>query len=239
MEVDDGVFGLFLCFYQIGRFDLHTNNDDGITPMVIVSQLHDLVAPAASGAATASPSRSKEVLLSGMKQSMSSQVVVSALRSQYRAALETLEQCIDMIDEDAWAAMHPDTAVNQVVFHTLFFADLYLGFGESGFRHQPFHRDNPQLFQDYEELDDRVQKNFYSQEGCRAYLEHCRKKVDATLKSEDAAVLSGDCGFPYRKLSRIELHIYNVRHIQHHAAQLGLRNQLDGRDPLRWVAKGQ
>lgn len=173
-----------------------------------------------------------------MEDSISGQAVRSALLGQYRAALETLEQCIGMCDEDTWSAPHPDTAVNQVVFHTLFFADLYLGFGESGFRDQPFHRDNPQLFQDYEDFEDRVQRNFYSREGCRAYLEYCYSKVNTTLEGEDAAVLSGDCGFPYRKLTRIELHIYNIRHIQHHAAQLGLRNQLHGGDPLRWVGKG-
>jgi hypothetical protein len=172
-----------------------------------------------------------------MDNGVSIGLVKAALLGQYRAALATLEQCIAMCDESTWAAPHPDTAVNQVVFHTLFFADLYLGFGESGFRDQSFHRDNPELFQDYEEVEDRAPRNFYPREGCSAYLEHCRAKAAANLHGETAEVLSGDCGFPYRNLSRIELHIYNTRHIQHHAAQLGLRNQLNGGSPLRWVSR--
>ena len=173
-----------------------------------------------------------------MANTNSNQALCAALVGQYRAALQTLEQCIEMCDDETWSAPHPDTAVNQVVFHTLFFTDLYLGFGESSFRDQQFHRDNRELFQDYEEFEDRIQRNFYSREGCREYLKYCYHKADTTLDGEHAAILYGDCGFPYRKLTRIELHIYNIRHIQHHAAQLGLRNQLKGGQPLRWVGKG-
>jgi hypothetical protein len=166
------------------------------------------------------------------------QIVKSALLSQYLAALTTLQQCIDLADDATWAAPHPDTAVNQVVFHTLFFADLCLNHGESGLGDQPFHRQNAALFQDYEELEDRVPKNFYDREGCIRYLEYCRSKASSTLNRETADVLMGDCGFPYRQMTRVELHIYNIRHIQHHAAQLGLRNQLRAGRPLQWVGKG-
>jgi hypothetical protein len=32
------------------------------------------------------------------------------------------------------------------------------------------------------------------------------------------------------------LHMYNIRHVQHHAAQLGLRSQLGGGPALQWQA---
>jgi hypothetical protein len=164
--------------------------------------------------------------------------VNAALLRQYLAALSTLEQGIDSFDGRAWAEPHPDMPVHQVVFHTLFFTDLYLHHGNEGFREQQFHRENPGLFQDYEEFKDQVQTNLYDREACRAYLGHCREKADATLRRESADVLAGDCGYPGRGLSRVELHVYNMRHIQHHAAQLGLRNQLRGGPALRWVSKG-
>jgi hypothetical protein len=164
--------------------------------------------------------------------------VNAALLRQYFAALSTLEQCIAFFDGETWAESHPDMPVNQVVFHTLFFADLYLNHGDEDFRKQQFHRENPGFFQDYEELEDQVQTNFYDRDTCRTYLEHCRAKADATLRGESAEILAGDCGYPRRGLSRVELHVYNVRHVQHHAAQLGLRNQLRGGTALRWVSKG-
>lgn len=160
--------------------------------------------------------------------------IVRALRSQFRAALATLAQIIDSCDDATWEADHSDDPVNRVVFHTLFFADLYLDRGEDVVRTQAFHREHPALFQDYEELEDREPRNVYSQADCRAYLAHCRRKVDTVLPRESLEVLMGESGFAWRRISRLALHVYNIRHIQHHAAQLGLRRQLSGGPPLEW-----
>jgi hypothetical protein len=50
-------------------------------------------------------------------------------------------------------------------------------------------------------------------------------------------VLAGPSGFRRRKCSRAELHVYNVRHIQHHAAQLILRLRLDTDVDVPWVGQ--
>jgi hypothetical protein len=38
--------------------------------------------------------------------------------------------------------------------------------------------------------------------------------------------------------SRAELHVYNIRHIHHHAAQLSLRLRLDTGRGVDWVGSG-
>ena len=121
--------------------------------------------------------------------------------------------------------------------HTPVFTDIYLDWGEDAFRRQDFHQDNPQLFQDYEELEDKTPRNFYAKTDCRAYLDFCRQKVRKVLPTETAQILLGDSGYSWRSISRLGLHIYNIRHIQHHAAQLGLRRQLSGGAPLDWREK--
>lgn len=162
---------------------------------------------------------------------------VGAIESQFGAALSTVAEAVGFFPEPAWSADHPDHPVCRVVFHTLFFTDLYLNRGPSGFRDQTFHTEHPSLFQNYEELADREPTNFYDRDACAAYLEFCRDKVVRTLRSETADSLAADSGFPGRNLSRTALHIYNIRHIQHHAAQLGLRHQLAGGRPLRWQSR--
>ena len=154
------------------------------------------------------------------------------------AALKTLGQSIESFDDESWAAEHIDGAVNRVVFHTLFFADLYLNRGENGFEEQSFHKENPDFFKDYEEKENRPPKNFYDRSKYRECLEFCIEKARAMLESETEATLKGESGFYWRKSSRTELHVYNTRHIQHHAAQPGLRNQLAGGDALKWVGEG-
>ena len=63
-----------------------------------------------------------------------------------------------------------------------------------------------------------------------SYLQNVRRKAQDTIARESAEVLAGPSGFNWRKCSRAELHVYNIRHIQHHAAQLSLRLRLDADD---------
>ena len=47
-------------------------------------------------------------------------------------------------------------------------------------------------------------------------------RVNEVVLPETEAELSADAGFEWIPFSRAELHVYNIRHIQHHAAQLSL-----------------
>jgi hypothetical protein len=158
--------------------------------------------------------------------------------NQLQAALCTLHSCIDKCPEAAWDAPVANLAFCQVTLHTLFYADFYLGRNEHGFREQPFHRDNPQFFRDYEEMEDRKQVLLYDRVTMKAYLEHCRKKGAAVLAEETVETLSAPCGFTRREFSRVELYVYNIRHIQHHAAQLALRLRLDYQEDTPWFGSG-
>ena len=164
--------------------------------------------------------------------------VTTLIKSQFLAALQTLRQGIDTCDEESWTADHIDTAVNQVVFHSLYFTDLYLNPSPDGFKDQQFHLDRPDFFQDYEEEEDRIPRNAYPRSGCIEYLDFCFQKAIDVIDSETESSLKGESGFSWLNFSRGELHIYNTRHIQHHAAQLGLRNQLRGNKAFRWIKQG-
>lgn len=118
-----------------------------------------------------------------------------------------------------------DAPFSQVVFHPVY-ADFYLGRDSVPFKEQPFHVKNRSVFADYEEMEDRLPVHVYEKPFCLEYLSHCRMKLKATIEAETEASLAGSSGIDFRKISRAELHVYNMRHIQHHAAQLGLRIQL-------------
>jgi hypothetical protein len=162
----------------------------------------------------------------------------SLTRSQFQAALKTLSQSIENCNDKTWMAEYIDTEVNQVVFHTLFFADLYLSQNIVEFKKQQFHLDKPEIFQDYEEDKDCRPTNFYTKSKCVEYMQFCKQKANSIINSETETTLRGESGFNWLKFSRAELHIYNTRHIQHHAAQLGLRNQLLNGESLKWEKNG-
>ena len=162
------------------------------------------------------------------------------ISNQFDAALCTLNACVDRCPDAAWDAPVANMKFCQVAFHTLFYADYYLGpDGEKdAFRAQPFHRENAAMFRDYEEFEPREQVLIYDRPSIRKYLQHCRTKAANAIESETAASLAAPAAFGRRAFSRAELYVYNTRHIQHHAAQLSLRLRLDHAIEVPWVGSG-
>jgi hypothetical protein len=160
------------------------------------------------------------------------------LQRQFEAAFCTIYICIDRCPDEAWDAPVGNLAFCQVVFHTLFFADFYLCESDEAIRQQRFHRDNAEFFRDYEEFQPRKQQLLYDRPGILRYLEHCRRKANDVVAAETEATLQGPSGFARRDCTRAEVHVYNIRHIQHHAAQLSLRLRLDFGEDIPWVSHG-
>jgi hypothetical protein len=106
------------------------------------------------------------------------------LARQLEAALCTLNACIDRCPDAAWNSPVANHRFCQVAFHTLFYADFYLGQNEEALRRQPFHRDYQRSFGDYEELQDREPESLYDKAFIKSYMEHCRKKASAVIASE-------------------------------------------------------
>jgi hypothetical protein len=158
--------------------------------------------------------------------------------AQYEAALSTLKACVDRCPDALWNARVANYKFCQVAFHTLLFTDFYLGSDPESFRSQPFHLNNEGFFRDYEEFEDRAPVHLYEKEQILAYLAHCREKAREVIPKETADTLSAPNRFRPRPSSRAELHVYNIRHIQHHSAQLILRLRLDTGDGIPWMSSG-
>lgn len=160
------------------------------------------------------------------------------IKAQFEAALSTLGACIDKCPADKWDAPVANLAFCQAAFHALFYTDCYLSENTDALLSQQFHRDNTAFFRDYEEMEDREQKLLYDKASINAYVQHCRRKVAEVIAAETAESLGARCGFDWLPISRTELHVYNIRHIQHHAAQLILRLRLDTDINIPWARSG-
>jgi hypothetical protein len=161
------------------------------------------------------------------------------LAHQYEASLCTLNFAIVRCPDASWHERVANWKYCQAVFHAVFFADYYLSPTEDkeAFKRQPFHLENKDVFRDYEELEDRPQVLLYEKPWMLGYVQNVRRKAQQTIESEAASeALGGPSGFSWRKCTRAELHVYNIRHIQHHAAQLALRLRLDANIDVPWVS---
>lgn len=159
------------------------------------------------------------------------------LAHQYEASLSMLNLAIARCPEASWNECVANWKFCQAAFHVVFFADVYLQPSDDvdALKRQPFHTAHAADFRDYEELEDRSQSLLYEKAFVLSYLQHVRQKAQKTIARESEEVLAGPSGFSRRKCCRAELHVYNIRHIQHHAGQLSLRLRLDGNVDVPWV----
>ena len=162
----------------------------------------------------------------------------SLITSQYEASLRTLGYCIEHCPEMLWNTPVARYPLNQAAYHTLFFTDYYLSENETHFLEQPFHAQNTDLFEDYEQLRPTEPKTLYTPSQLQRYLTYCHQKAIDVVGGESADVLAAPAQFPRKPFSRAELHVYNIRHIQHHAAQIILRLRLDTEVDVPWFRNG-
>jgi hypothetical protein len=158
-----------------------------------------------------------------------------ALESQFVAALDMLENAIRACPDRVWNDGATPVARRfwYLVFHTLFWLDFYLSGSEAGFAPpEPFTLGEMDPAGIYPE-------RAYARSELLAYLAHGRKKLHRALASLAEADATGRCGFQAREMSVLELHLYNLRHVQHHVAQLNfvLRERTDSAPG--WVGRGR
>ena len=157
---------------------------------------------------------------------------------QFEATFCTLKLCIDRCPDASWHEPVVNYKYCQAMFHALFYGDLYLGLNVAALRQQSFHQEHKELFGDYEELEDRLPASVYEKNQLLTYVQHCRNKSSEVMASETVETLNEVSGFEWLPFSRAEVHVYNIRHLQHHAAQLSMRLRIDHGEDVPWVKTG-
>ena len=156
------------------------------------------------------------------------------IRSQYQASIEMLKQAISQCPESLWNSPDDKTPFWHIAYHALFFAHLYLQSTEKDFTPWSKHRAEYQAIGPLPEPPHRMPKieEPYSKEDLLEYLDICRQQVDEKMEQVD---LHSESGFSWLPFSKLELQVYNIRHIQQHTGELmerlGSREKID----VHWV----
>lgn len=165
----------------------------------------------------------------------------SIIWQQFGAAIDMLENNIRACPDDLWTATlwtpEPEKpGLAQVwynVYHALFWLDLYLSGPEEGFVPPPpftlIEMDPAGL------VPDRV----YSKDELLTYLEHGRTKCRTMMEGMTNERAREIINFGSRALPFAELQLYNMRHVQEHAAQLSLLLGQNTDYEPRWVSKAK
>ncbi|WAH36104.1 DinB family protein [Alicyclobacillus dauci] len=143
---------------------------------------------------------------------------------QFGASIDMLENAVLACPEGVWSASSEKPRWKErdvagfwyVVYHTLFWLDRYLTNPPTDFiPRAPFTLD---------ELDPAgiLPERVYSKDEMLQYLQECREKCHDTIMSLNDEDVREPCGLDWLPVTRAELLLYNLRHVQHHVGQLNL-----------------
>ncbi len=160
---------------------------------------------------------------------------------QFGAAIDMLDNALRACPDELWhqqlwddPSERPDLSPFwYIAYHTLFFLDLYLSGSVEGFA--------PPVPFTLDELDPAgvLPERPYTKEELVAYLDHGRKKCQATIQALTDEKAQQLCKFSWLEINFVELLLYNMRHVQEHAAQLNLFLGQKKNSASHWVKKAK
>jgi hypothetical protein len=156
------------------------------------------------------------------------------LGKQYRASIAMLREAVTKCPESLWLAPDYPNKFWHIAYHALFYTHLYLHDSEKEFRAWQKHRQNYQFLGalPWPPHDRPKIETPYSKEGILEYLQVCRDEIDARVPSLD---VNSPSGFHWLPFSKLELQLYNIRHLQHHTGQLIDRLRTVAQIGVAWV----
>jgi hypothetical protein len=160
--------------------------------------------------------------------------------NQFGAAIDMLDNALRACPDEIWRerlynerAVQPEFAEFWYVgYHALFWLDFYLSESIEGFA-------PPAPFTLTELEAGLLPERVYTKAELQTYLEHGRNKCRVRLETLTDEMAPQRIRLDWPEMPMAELLLYNLRHVQEHAAQLSLfLGQRVGSAP-GWVAKAR
>ena len=157
---------------------------------------------------------------------------------QFGAAIDMLDNALRACPDNLWQARLYDTSPPQfaefwyIGYHTLFWLDFYLSDAAEGFA-------PPAPFTLSEFEPDLLPERVFTKLELQTYLEYGRDKCQTRLETLTDPFVPQQVRSDWPDMSVAELLLYNMRHVQEHAAQLSLFLGQRVGSAQGWVAKAQ
>ena len=152
------------------------------------------------------------------------------LWQQFGATIDMLENALIACPEELW---NTQSQFWYMGYHTLFYLDYYLSDDPDSFSPPA-----PFTLSEFDPSD--VMPNIvYSKEQLLSYLEFGRQKCYDLIAGLTAEKVAKRFINEYRNYSILEILLYNMRHVQHHVAQLNLLLRQGINEAPKWVSRAR
>lgn len=159
-----------------------------------------------------------------------SSTITEAIWTQFGASLDMLENAINMCPDEHW-----DTTLDfwYLSFHCIFWTDYYLTTEPNSFAPP-----KPFTLSEFDPTGEKPERT-YTKLEVLSYLDHCRKKANQLIGGLSPNRMNDRWINEYKNFSLLEILLYNMRHIQHHSAQLNLFLRQTINNAPNWVRQAK
>ncbi|MBE9463948.1 DinB family protein [Dyadobacter subterraneus] len=163
------------------------------------------------------------------------------LWSQFGASVDSLEKAITLCPENI---LVENKRLFYMTYHILVFLDYYVTIPPENFSPKlPYTITDPENLPE-NAIDDLVPNRFYTKTELLDYLQSSREKcrnliaglTEEKIKNERFVE---DFESDAMNYSILEILLYNMRHVQHHAAQLNMILRQEINDAPKWVFRAK
>ena len=161
-----------------------------------------------------------------MKNKKMNKIINQTIWRQFGASIDMLENAINLCPKEFW-----DTEKKfwYCAYHCLFWLDYYLTLDPTNFEPPP-----PFTLSEFE--NGAMPGRTYSKEELISYLQYGRKKCYDLIATMTDEIANSRWKNDYKDYPVLEILCYNMRHVQHHTAQLNLLLRQEINDAPKWVS---
>lgn len=156
---------------------------------------------------------------------MKDSLFLDICRNEYHALIEMLQKAINLCPEDLWDQKSKGPPFWQLVYHTAYYLEFYLG--KSPKKHK-------ERFDIKENLNERM-SSILTKNDLKSYLIEIKKKSNSVLEGLTSKELEGKNSYFWTGPTLAHRLVYNIRHAQHHIGQLNAILRRTGNDTVKWV----
>jgi len=170
---------------------------------------------------------------------MDETLLVKILESQYKPSLGMLRTAIEKSTNDELYSSEYSNPTWQIAYHTIWATKLYLGANyESYVPYSNAIGEAESLggAESWENADEGV--SVVGQNTWEELVSFIESFVNGLTENLESLPLNGQSGFEWYAFSRLELHLMNIRHIQHHTGELIERLKIKGITGFPWAIDG-
>lgn len=152
---------------------------------------------------------------------MENKIITDILTSQYSASLGMLRNALEKVPDEQWNTEEYNNPNWQIIYHVLWATKTYLGANiESyiAFKNAIEGAESLGGKQDWENPEEEIKVDgFHSKSEIISFINDIESNLQQNIEE---LALEEYSGFEWYLYTRLELHINNIRHIQHHTAEI-------------------